>query len=95
VLLASRFLTFNFFLLFCTKIHHMPNPSAVDFFFLMEFAASNLFDDSPTDRFEIGIQERITIWKNYQLSSFFAQNSPHAQSFCCKIFYGVCSLKSI
>ena len=50
----------------------MPNPSAVEFFFI-EFAASNLFDDSPTDRFEIGIQERITIWKNYQLSSFFAQ----------------------
>ena len=62
----------QFFLLFCTKIHHMPNPSAVEFFFI-EFAASNLFDDSPTDRFEIGIQERITIWKNYQLSSFFAQ----------------------
>ena len=45
---------------FCTKIHHMPNPSAVKIFF-MEFAASNLFendfDDSPTDRFEISKKE--------------------------------------
>ena len=29
------------FLLFCTKIHHMPNPSAAIF---MEFAASYLFE---------------------------------------------------
>ena len=56
------FLTFNFFLLFCTKIHHTPNPSAVGFLilFFMEFAASNLFDDfddSPTNRFEISKKE--------------------------------------
>ena len=65
----------------------MPNPSAVEFFFFfIEFAASNLFDDfddSPTDRFEIGIQERITIWKNHQLfcSKIHHMPNPSAANF--------------